>query len=243
MYNQRYAGTTKTPSEFRILDNGVAEGQTVQPTMLARCAQATRADELVIPDVMNNVDATLAAGKRFVEDIRGFSWIYPPKFAAVVQGRNPSQWQKCINAYFYWAEFANVTTLMFPRCMNTIDDNRDRRVKYLESILRSKWWEELQSIKEVQIHCLGASQWVSEALVLSDIPQIRSMDTSLPIVLGLEGIQIEKGVYVKRQSDYFNIHQVDRGLLEVIRHNVRTYREWAKDEETPTSKLRELRSE
>jgi hypothetical protein len=226
MYRSRYS--RKHHNEYWILDNGVAEDIHVDGEMLAGLANVCYADELVLPDVMGDCDATIEASREFVRNVLGrFSFMKTPVLAGVVQGKNFSEWMKCVNAYFFLPEFkSTVKTLMFPRCMNTTESGPHTRFHFLQAMFNSKWWTDLAALKTVQVHCLGASSWVREVVALSDLP-IRSMDTSLPIVLGLDGIDIRTGLYAKRQSDFFDVRSIPANLWTVINDNCRTYLDWA----------------
>lgn len=228
-YKARY--TKNPPSEFWILDNGVAEGLAAPNAVLLGLTQhVEQFDEIVAPDVMGKTDDTLiAAGNFCLEFDKTWPGSSGPNIAGVVQGQGVQEWIKCINAYMSWPVFHRVTTLMFPRCMNSEASPRTR-YHFLQGMFNSSWWAEmLRDNKWPAVHCLGASSWVREVVALSELP-IRGMDTCLPVALGLEGVSVKRGIYIKRQPDYFGIKSVDQALLEVIDDNCRIYREWAGDD-------------
>lgn len=233
-YRSRYS--QKHPGEYWILDNGVAEDIHVDGQTLSGLGNQIRANEIVMPDAMLDCDKTLEMSRKFVREVWGvMAHTHKHALAGVVQGNDFQEWMKCINAYFHWPEFKDtVTTLMFPRCMNSTASGSHTRFHFLNAMFTSPWWAMLCKIKQVEVHCLGASSWIKEVAALADLP-IRSMDTSLPVVLGLDGINIRQGIYIKRQDNFFDIEGVQASFLEVINDNVRTYRDWAGDKTAPSS--------
>lgn len=227
-YSTRYIEAPKAEGEYRILDNGVAESVAADTNTLLRIANVIRADEIVIADVMNETDATIETGKQFMRAFGAHTFTHAPKrVAAVVQGRSFAEWMKCINAYMYLPEFASVTTLMFPRCMNTAENGFRGRYHFLSAMFASEWWAELVKDRPMQVHCLGAASWIREVVMLRELP-IRSIDTSMPVVLALEGLDIRKDVYVKRQEGYFDLKDV-KTYAPLAALNVSIFRDWAGD--------------
>ena len=85
---------------------------------------------------------------------------------------------------------------------------------------------------QFEVHCLGSTQWVHEALLLANHPgplKVRSMDTCMPIVLGLQEQVLESGVYTGRPENYFNIAFEHLSSIQwrKIYDNCRTLLRWA----------------
>src|SRR3954468_13696845 len=77
---------------FKILDNGAAEGALVSNEELMRVAMAIQADEIIVPDQMNDCNRTLELARRFKDDVPAFMAENGPRFMGVVQGTCISEW-------------------------------------------------------------------------------------------------------------------------------------------------------
>jgi len=190
-----------------------------------------------MPDVMKECDATIASGQQFVHMLKALQPQVPFNLAGVVQGTGFAEWMKCLNAYVYYPDFKQVLTVMFPRCMNKSEHDFTDRTQFMRGLFESKHWQELLEVKpDLQVHCLGASPWVREVETIAGFADVRSMDTCLPVALGLDGIDIRRDIYCGRQTDYFAIDpsKFDPGLMEVVNDNCRIFREWARDASSTT---------
>lgn len=209
-----YRGFYYAVSGYKILDNGAAEGELVKPRKLLTLAHSIKVDEVVVPDVMTKCEETMELVRSFEKYARQ----YPEfKYQAVVQGTHYSEWWKCLNFYL---EQDWIDVVAFPRCMN--NGERTTRVSFLSDAFQ-------EGALPKSVHILGASRWVEEVkafAIMGRHGQIRSMDTSLPVVMGIAGCTLDYD-YVSRQTDYFDTNPANVDM-EVIQKNVRTYLKWAK---------------
>jgi hypothetical protein len=208
----------QTPG-YKILDNGVAEGVQTEASMLLSWAQRISAHEIVVPDAMRDFRTTVEKVREF-RNIAKFASEF--KYAAVVQGKNPHEWATCVQFY---VEEDWIDVIMFPRCMNL--EHKEARAQMIVSLAH----RDLLGGK--QIHCLGASKWVDEVKVLSHIAHhdgsyvIRGMDTSLPVVLGISGVDINSKQYLHRPATYFEWEVIrDSRVGQLVEHNVDTFLRW-----------------
>lgn len=212
-YNNFYADI----KGYKILDNGAAEDELVDHDDLHLVAWQTKADEIVVPDVMGNCQAT-------IEKVWAFEkWAQPHnfKYAGVVQGQTMAEVVKCLNFYDHcgW-----ISTVHIPRILNRLI-HRTFRYTLLDA-LTSNIGSHF-SYRFDQIHCLGASEWLTEVAALNSVPIIRGMDTSLPFVMGLAGRFLTGGQYLSRQSDYFNLKCSRQSTnWKVVKKNVELYLSW-----------------
>jgi len=201
--------------------------------MIADLAVRSQANEIVMPDFMGECDTTLTAGTEFTTFLDAYSGPDRPfTLAGVVQGKGFAEWMKCVAAYVHWPVFVDVQTIMFPRCMNRSEHEHTDRTQFMKGIFKSHLWQEYMKLKpNLKVHCLGASPWVREVETIASFPEVRSMDTSLPVALGLDGIDIKRDIYCGRQTDFFDINpaNIPPGLLEIVNDNCRVFREWARD--------------
>jgi hypothetical protein len=206
---------------FKILDNGAAEGALVANHELMRVAMAIQADEVIVPDQMNDCNRTLELARRFRDEIvSAHSFMHAPRFMGVVQGTCMSEWLKCINGL---AALGYIDTLAFPRNMNK--QYKQQRYSLIESLYSTNYWETL-SHKFSAIHCLGASGWTREAAALCELP-IRSMDTSLMANYALANCTVATpGVYIRRPDNFFNL-RMNPDQEKLFDDNIWTYFGWA----------------
>jgi len=87
-----YCGRS-TRGDFIIVDNGAPEGELVDETTLLTVAEAVRADEVILPDVLRNCDATLSKST----SQRLLSYVPPTKRFVVPQGKTWPEWRYCLN--------------------------------------------------------------------------------------------------------------------------------------------------
>jgi hypothetical protein len=211
--DERYRRFYTDVEGFKILDNGAAEGYVADPRELHDLGLALGANEIVVPDALEETDATIDLARRFGP------YACPDEFSyvGVAQGRTVAEIIKCIT-FFEHTEW--ITTLALPRILNNI--HKTTRFNLVVPIMKE--------YKFNAVHCLGASSWVREVIALADDTEVRGMDTSLPIVMGLAGRSL-RDAYVGRSPGYFD-EEVDRNTTKwkVIEDNVRTYFDWARQD-------------
>lgn len=196
---------------FKILDNGAAEGYSADHHELHDLGFAWGCDEIVVPDALLDCEATIAMARSFEPHARVGTF----RYVGVAQGRTLAEVIKCITFFEHcpW-----ITTLALPRGLNKI--HKTQRFSLIEPVMKEFKFEAL--------HCLGASSWVREVVALDSTGVVRGMDTSLPVVLGLDGVSVRDDQYHDRQPDFFN-QVVERGsfIWKTIYDNVTTYLDWA----------------
>jgi hypothetical protein len=165
---------------YVILDNGAAVGGTVTNQQLIDAAGMVDADEVVIPDVMADKDATLAKAKQFLKQ-----WIGPTntKLMFVPQGEAFIDWAQCL-AGFMKMELANPN---LRRIVVGIGKHMHARVsggrRYLVDFCQSQHYT---------CHLLGASDEPLEDIKLLDHPAVRGSDTSLPFAMAQSDYALQK---------------------------------------------------
>jgi hypothetical protein len=188
----------------------------VDPQGLIRGAAAIRADEVVVPDKMGDCDTTIKMARAFEKIARAHPEF---KYVGVVQGRNMAEHVKCARALSF---LDYIRVLALPRNMCKV--HRLQRYYFAEVIpemsdMAARW---------DAIHCLGASSWTREIVALTELPLIRGIDTSMPVVLGLAWLDLATtSDYTPRPIGYFKLAAVDQSQEVYIERNVRTYLEWA----------------
>lgn len=201
---------------LKILDNGEAEGEETRPEDLFRLAAEFGAQEIVVPDTMTDSAATITQARYF----EALAAQHPEfKYMAVIQGHNA---KACLRSLRYFAHCDWVTRVALPRCMNQID----RHFRYNFALMYQSVFEKCFEA----VHCLGASENVVEVISLKSLGFLRGIDTSMPIVLGLAGINIASYEYAPRGDEYFKTPFVSSTKYHLIKHNVDTFKQWALEE-------------
>jgi hypothetical protein len=209
MYLNHYKGG----SDFKILDNGVAEGVETEWDDLFNIAAQLGVHEIVVPDAMGECDRTIDLALDFKKHLRnGFQYM------GVAQGKSLVEVLKCTTAL---DKMGYMTTLGVPRCLNRIIHKAFRQ-SFLEGILPRNTFD------FVDYHCLGTSEWITEVKALADIdsPKLRGIDTSLPCVMGLAGKRIDEHEYRGRPDDFFGAIPTEWQYNESY-HNCAKFLTWA----------------
>lgn len=175
-------------NEYIIIDNGAAEGSTVSDEVLLSMARFVGADEIVMPDVLGDSEATIERGDQFVDAVAQRALKYPEltekKYGFVAQGKSV---QECIYtataAFQDGSELAHwVDVLYLPRLL--INETQDTSARIKAAL-------ELRGLcldYELDIHFLGASPLAPYELFdiatrnkkTLDYSHVRGMDTSMP---------------------------------------------------------------
>lgn len=224
--NDRYAYTyhyhCKDPEQFVILDNGEAEGVSIDPNRLLEIAFDFAVDQIVVPDTIGDATATMRNLDWFIDFLHR-KGIPSSQISLmfVAQGKNLMEVRESIHHAMNYNE---VHTIGLPRHLLTttgIHDARHQLVRWFQ--------EEYKDILGVDIHLLGGSPNHPTEIRQYKWPEIvRSTDTSSPFNFAYRGFLLRIGNQAKRPFDYFNLG-ADEFDEEVIRRNVQYLREWTGD--------------
>lgn len=210
-YRDFYLNRSKE-GDYLILDNGAAEGLRFGVTHLYTVAEKMGVHEIVVPDVIGDMDATISKALAFTRYTReGY------RYQLVAQGSTIPEVVQCINYFMTDTKFMYATCIGIPRHINKIDGMA--RMKISEYILESGF------DRAMEFHYLGASHPFNEVLYLAAVGLGRGIDTSAPIYMGRWGMVLdEHSAYRARPKDFFKINRVSAEWTE---KNILTYLEWA----------------
>lgn len=182
--------------DFIMIDNGAAEGEMVTNDVLLRVASSVRADEIILPDCLRNVEETLklSMNQRLLQSVPYTSRV------AVPQGADWDEWEYCLQEL---VKRCRPTTIGVPKWLNELPGGR---LKALEILWRGRYHQ------RYRIHLLGAARGLRKELSELNMPFVRSMDTALPIALAQVGERID-GLSDKRVSVQWD-QPVDSRLAE-----------------------------
>lgn len=202
-------------SKFVIMDNGANEGEELSYLDLEYRANYLNIDELVLPDVLGNSTATLAASADFLRQ----RTVPLKHYMGVVQGEDLPQLHHLVDAY---SKMRGITTLGLPRLLL-------KQIGVSCRIDLANWIDANYSGR-FALHLLGASSlWAKEVYyALKYAPFIRSIDTSLPYNYGLKGERIDRSKRkIDRPIDYLTADHSKNQLTTVL-FNEDIYRSWCR---------------
>jgi hypothetical protein len=206
-------------SDYVVLDNGAAEGSTYGWNQLRNLAHRLLPQEIVLPDKLRDRFATFDNARQARVFLEGLD--FDVNLMAVCQGETLADIVFCANQY---ANIEGISVIGLPRVLNE-QFGKESRVKFAESFASDS------HVGHMPIHCLGASYfWPQEMKELAKLPNVRSMDTSMPYVFGYAGMSLEASVPkngIKRPDNYFGLDYPQNGNREVVEQNVRLCLQWA----------------
>jgi len=212
-YERAYAEA----SGFKILDNGEAEGTPCPPDELFRIARIIDATEIVVPDTLMNLQATINQ----CEDFAQFARQHPKySYMGVIQGSQPLETATCLE-YFETQKW--LTRVAFPRAWYQF--HRVQRT-FMAETLSNHIRENFNGV-----HCLGANDFMHEAILLATVKDspIQGIDTSLPAVAAIQGISL-KNTAMKvspRRGEGFFETPYDQDTYDLMEQNIETYSRWS----------------
>lgn len=164
-YREYFINLSKDTRTY--LDNSAFElGHSIDPAYLKQCADLLDRfhTRVFLPDVPGDAQKTISMSREFASYIEGQVW-------GVIQGKTDAELRKCLEALLKLTDniaipYRNIDRVKF------LHDNKDL-LKYYN----------------VQVHLLGLAS-MHELAELSGNEFVFSIDTSLPVVLGLKGITL-----------------------------------------------------
>lgn len=207
--DREYAKFFRDVEGYRILDNGVAEGERMSLPDIAAIAKDYDVEEIVVPDFLSDTNRTIKAARAFER----FA-VSGKEYMGVVQGNTAAELIKCATALSF---LDYITVLGLPRVMSNI--HRGMRATFAETLTG-------MYDRQMPFHCLGSTNDPREVVTLLPLKTVRSMDTCMPISMGFEGKSVRIDTYEKRVKDYFKLEVPSKSKLDLISDNIRTFLDW-----------------
>lgn len=220
----QYFMDAKADGRYIIMDNSLHElGEAYDHERLRYWVSVIEPDEFIVPDVWMRCAETAAQAKYWKQ----FKYPKKTKLTAVIQGKDKNDAYLCANlltnlgykklCVSYGATWYND---FFPHT-NADMGKALGRVRFVQGLLN------LNQMKDIKFHLLGCSipqefSWYDKH------PQIESIDTSNPVMAGLEDtLYSDYGLNSKpkaNMNDYFDIDFEKVDYLNII-HNTTKFRE------------------
>ena len=220
----------KKDGRYIIMDNSLHElGKAYDTDRLLHWVREIEPNEFIVPDVWQDKTATLVNAKQWIS-------INLPKNTtkvAVVQAQNYHEALECYSilqtqgykkiAFSYGADWY---AKEFPHPNPLVG-------KMMGRIMTISKMYKLNIInKSDRVHLLGCAL-PQEFRYYKDFPFIESIDTSNPIIHGLEGIKYSSnGLYTKSSTkiDQVNIIPLTQEILYTINHNLTQFKKYLNDD-------------
>lgn len=216
---------------YKILDNGEAEGEQRDFDMLVTMAQRLKVDELILPDVIGNADATLERVARVGHLVYGINL----RYMFVVQGKTVNEMITCAERAVNQFGQGLITAFGIPR--HILSGTRDETA-------RAQIAGDIHHMyPNRDIHLLGTSidypfELLKYGKTFGKIG-VRGVDTSLAWNATLQEIDLSslKGsqslnynLKIKRQpiEDFFraSFDHADPRYVELLKKNMETMNSW-----------------
>jgi hypothetical protein len=220
----QYFMDAKADGRYIIMDNSLHElGEAYDHERLRYWVSVIEPDEFIVPDVWMRCAETAAQAKYWKQ----FKYPKKTKLTAVIQGKDKNDAYLCANlltnlgykklCVSYGATWYND---FFPHT-NADMGKALGRVRFVQGLLN------LNQMKDIKFHLLGCSI-PQEFSWYDNHPQIESIDTSNPVMAGLEDtLYSDYGLNSKpkaNMNDYFDIDFEKVDYLNII-HNTTKFRE------------------
>jgi hypothetical protein len=218
--------------DFVMLDNSVIElGEPVELTRVLYAGRRIHANEIILPDVLMNKDATLEMLQRdldhldFLMQHSDFAH-YKPRVQAVPQGATIGEWFDCLDRMLHHVVQGRIHTIGVPRCTNDLADGT-------RSQILSQLHGQFGGEPPFEVHLLGLSDNVTELLEYEAYNWIRGVDSKLPIRCGINwiGLHPEKGLMLTSKAGLptMGLHEEEDDQPALCYHNIEVMKQMAHD--------------
>lgn len=221
--------------DFVSVDNGVVEeGEALPIQKVLEAAHAVRAKEVVLPDVLYDGAASYRAIWHALDYLKTYRCIRDFQWMAVPHGKTFREWLDCYLTLLRTEEIGTIGISMFDH--DLLPGGRPQILTVLENL------NLLDGTKEY--HMLGCWIDLREVWFLAHTsvggprgygwcsvtrPWVRSMDTGIPVRLGLVGYRhpylVDPALsptFVHRKEDFYAEHEMN----EHVQYNIDLYKQF-----------------
>lgn len=210
-----------------ILDNSIFElGTAFDANEFHKWVLKLRPTYYIIPDVFDDGQATIHNVKEWMLK---YGKISDCKEMAVTQGSTPEEFLECYQALYKMG----ISMIAFPVNSKSYLNGKEytpqnmMEGRYMMINMCLSWLKTQHPTMPVKHHLLGLSL-PQEVGLYKDIPEIVSIDTSNPVLHGMEGIWYDEDGNLSNKSDN-KMHEmmewaVTEDQFDVICHNITKFR-------------------
>lgn len=202
-YREHYAKL----NEYKILDNGAFEGRLCDFNELVKLAESINANEIQLPDYLYDFERTLNEAKK----VKDLTTSLPFNIHFVVQGKKKEELYKAVD---FAVSNEWVVGIPHEPCQLAFRRDfipREPLIDYIENEYGKEYLK--------KVHLLGCHDFLEFFSLLYQ--RCRSMDTTLPVKLGIQRIRLPTLHDVKRPPNYFDIDRLDGEQMDCILFNLR----------------------
>lgn len=228
-YKEFFISYRNMKESFIMLDNGLFEGGVLPEPKLIEIIKEIQPDIFILPDVWNNAYETISNADRWMEKIKP-ELPTNTKLMVVLQGKTFSDIQQCLYSslgggisHFGLNHSSLAYTDMFYHKNPLISKTMGRILTFNKLIEEDVF----DKFKKCYIHFLGLNL-PQEMLYVNNKELISSVDTSNPVINGIQGIRYsELGLLQKPEEKIELFMEKDLASnLEDIIFNISTFRKW-----------------
>jgi len=221
--NPTYLEYYKDTNKYKICDNSAFELEQPLPNEeVIKAANMLGAQEVVCPDAFHNNKGTCERTQGFINYVKSIGDINKFKLMGVVQGENIPSWYSCLS-FMNNNKDIDVIGINYASCGIFDDDPKMARIKAVRAAL------DQAKVRKI-IHLLGVGGNPIEVKEHGHIPNLRSCDTSIPIVQGLSGDRFDEeiginGSKLPRPNNFFEM-DLSNKQIEDIKYNLGMMKTW-----------------
>jgi hypothetical protein len=204
-YRDHYTERRKA-GDYIIMDNGACEGSLVGGATLMEAAKAVDAQEVVVPDVLDDAEATVRTAIEFVHTFR--KEFQKRSLMVVPHGHSDEEWLWCADQLLRrLPDWEPVIGLPKRQDYNHNGEGRRALAKFLHV-----------EHPEVRVHLLGSGRNLRRDLNTLGDYGVRSMDSAAPFALAQHGKslsaeQADTGCVERDKSWTADLHSPTNGAL------------------------------
>ncbi len=223
--NEEYLTYYRENNKYTICDNSAFELNSPLPAPeVVKAATLLKAQEVIAPDSFGDGSKTIQTTNEFIKYLDDSGKLGKFKVMGVVQGANVPDW---VNCFVHMRENKHIDVIGFSYlgCKTFSSDLASARIGAVRLATNVGGGDLKKSI-----HLLGIGSNPTELKAQREVPNVRSCDTSLPIVQGLYRNKLDTstgliGPKLSRPDNYFDA-DVDKDQLDAITHNIATMKQW-----------------
>lgn len=171
--DEQYAEYYKDSSNFRFVDNSVNElGEPLSIDKIKQAFEKVNGTYVIAPDYLNDADKTIQS---YLECVKVFP---KDKVVGVIQGPTFEDAFRCLRTYG-----KGIVSVPYDLCSEKTDP------PWLMGLRRSLFVTNIPKGQGFFVHLLGFTG-VDEFFWYQNDPTVMSIDTGIPILLGLQGLDI-----------------------------------------------------
>jgi hypothetical protein len=199
---------------FLIVDNGAAEEDTVSFELIVEAANEVGADEIILPDVLRNADATIKATctQRYLD------WVPPRRRMIVPQGDSWDEWEYCLRTIDHYLR-GKYAAIGLPKHLERLPGGRS----YALTALIRRAFQHTH-----HIHLLGIwGDAFREIKVAKDTYSgVRGIDSGLAAAAAHKGLRVIRGGARASLDWEMQITERDMSVIHLTMVNTNTIDAW-----------------